>query len=211
MDEVIAGLPTEFGGGSVELVTFRSEGDYIGNNWTESPNGEGYLSRIEAGRPDLPQRARDLRARVEAVNREFDAKYGWGPTAVLAARRRATVDASVIRAGSLGVAREYGTGVAGASRFTGVHFSGQPRPRVLRGAAAGRVASRGARPGDSPDFERFQWALCCRRGDFAVLRSGERHAGREVLREVSNHRSHRFLCRLCLVDEHTALAVLRTR
>jgi hypothetical protein len=172
---------------------------------------EGDLPRTQAGRPDLPHRARDLRARVEAVNREFDAKYGWGPTAVLAARRRRPVDASAIRAGSLGIAREYGTGVTEASRFAGFHFSGESRPRVLRGSAAGRVASRGALPGDSLDFERFQWAPCVRRGGFAIWRSGERHTGREVLREVSNHRSHRFFRRLCLVDEHSALAVLRTR
>lgn len=50
---------------------------YIGNDWKENPNGEGYQERIEAGRPDLLRAAADLRARVEAVNREFDERYGW--------------------------------------------------------------------------------------------------------------------------------------
>jgi len=147
MKEVLSSLPDDFGGGTVRVKTFRSDGNYLGNNWEKNPNGEDYLSEIQSDRPDLLDGVRDLRRRVQAVNQDFNAKYGWGSTAVYAARRKATVDASVIRAGSLGVAREYGNAVAGASRFTGIHFSGESRARLnsrfygtgMRGAEASRV------------------------------------------------------------------------
>jgi hypothetical protein len=147
MKEVLSSLPDDFGGGTVRVKTFRSDGNYLGNNWEKNPNGEDYLSGIQSDRPDLLDGVRDLRRRVQAVNQDFNAKYGWGSTAVYAARRKATVDASVIRAGSLGVAREYGNAVAGASRFTGIHFSGESRARLnsrfygtgMRGAEASRV------------------------------------------------------------------------
>ena len=77
MIEVIEALPKLFGGGTIEIRTFRSDGNYISNDWTKDTNGEGYLKRIQTKRPDIQQRVADLRSRVEAVNRKFEAKYGW--------------------------------------------------------------------------------------------------------------------------------------
>lgn len=79
IDEVLASLPDNFAGGSVEKAPFRSEGNYIYNDWTENPNGEGYAQEIAARRPDLLGRVADLRARVAAVNEDFTARYSWGP------------------------------------------------------------------------------------------------------------------------------------
>ena len=77
MIEVIEALPKLFGGGTIEIETFRSDGNYISNDWTKDTNGEGYLKRIKSKQPDIQQRVADLRSRVEAVNRKFEAKYGW--------------------------------------------------------------------------------------------------------------------------------------
>ena len=84
MKEVIEQLPKDFGGGTVELESFRSEGNYIGNDWSENPNGESYLAQIESLKPDLLGGVRDLRSRIQSVNQRFDARYGWS---TLAARR----------------------------------------------------------------------------------------------------------------------------
>lgn len=64
----------------VELVAFASDGDLVFNDWKESPNGEGYRSRIgAAGSPDLLDWARDVLApRVQSVFNEFSSRYGWG-------------------------------------------------------------------------------------------------------------------------------------
>ena len=67
---------------------FASQNGYLGNNWTENLNGEGYLqdSRL-ARRPDLQKRVRDivtqLTPRIEAVEAEFTQKYGWEPNTAL--------------------------------------------------------------------------------------------------------------------------------
>lgn len=80
---VVQQLDEGFGGGILDLGSYRSDGEYIGNDWTESPNGEGFENAIvAAGRPDLLERAADLRARVEAVNRDFAQRYGWGAASV---------------------------------------------------------------------------------------------------------------------------------
>jgi hypothetical protein len=84
LKEVIEQLPKDFGGGTVELESFRSEGNYIGNDWSENPNGESYLAQIESLKPDLLGGVRDLRSRIQSVNQRFDARYGWS---TLAARR----------------------------------------------------------------------------------------------------------------------------
>lgn len=74
-----ADLHPEALGGMFGIKSFRSDGDYIGNDWKESPNGEDYRSRFGgSGRPDLQGRADDLRARVKAVNQDFAKRYGWG-------------------------------------------------------------------------------------------------------------------------------------
>jgi hypothetical protein len=81
---VVEGLPNGFGGGNVELESFRSEGGMLSNDWKAEPNGEGYLAQIESLQPDLLGGVRDLRSRIQAVNNQFDARYGWS---TLAARR----------------------------------------------------------------------------------------------------------------------------
>lgn len=64
----------------IKLVSFTSDGDLVGNNWKENPNGENYRSRISAaGSPDLLGWTRDVLApRVQAVFNEFSSRYGWG-------------------------------------------------------------------------------------------------------------------------------------
>ena len=77
LDEILAALPEGFAGGTIERSWFRSDGGFVANDWTENPNGEGYRSRVEARRPDLLGRLADLRARAQAVNADFAARYGW--------------------------------------------------------------------------------------------------------------------------------------
>lgn len=64
----------------VTLQSFSTDGDLVFNDWKESPNGEGYRSRIsEAYGPDLLDWARDVLApRVQSVFNEFSSRYGWG-------------------------------------------------------------------------------------------------------------------------------------
>ena len=77
MQRVIEVLPSNLGGGIVETGTYRSDGNSIGNNWQEHPDGESYLEILRRGGPDLLGRAADLRARVATVNAHFADKYGW--------------------------------------------------------------------------------------------------------------------------------------
>lgn len=67
-------------GDPVQIKTFSADGDAIENDWKESPDGQGYILRIsEARRPDLLEWANgQLQTEVDAVNREFSEKYGWG-------------------------------------------------------------------------------------------------------------------------------------
>ena len=100
MEEVLDSLPDDFGGGDATHIGYRSDGEMIGNNWKENPNGEEYQKRIEAGRPDLFREAADLRARIEAVNRKFDKKYGWGSPTGTTAKFSPKEKESVTGAGS---------------------------------------------------------------------------------------------------------------
>lgn len=80
IDQLVEQDP-DFLGGNVGTDTFRSEGDYVGNNWKEQENGEGYTSRFSGPRSsDLLERATGLRALVETVNGEFAERYGWSDT-----------------------------------------------------------------------------------------------------------------------------------
>lgn len=61
---------------------FSAEHGYVGNNWTESKNGEGYLNSGRlAGRPDLQRRVQDivreLNPRIEAAEQALAKKHGW--------------------------------------------------------------------------------------------------------------------------------------
>jgi hypothetical protein len=54
------------------------------HDWTENPNGEGYLKGISAtGSPGLQARTADLLAvlgpRISAIEEKFAQKYGWTP------------------------------------------------------------------------------------------------------------------------------------
>ena len=94
--EILQALPDDFGGGIVEFGKYRSVGDAVSNNWKDNPNGEIYRAIITSGSPDLLRRADDLRASVEAVNRRFADKYGWGERR-LAARARGEVGVGMER------------------------------------------------------------------------------------------------------------------
>jgi hypothetical protein len=66
---------------AVEGVEFRSQGDYLYNDWKEFPNGQAHLSRAgEAGRPDLQKRVDRLYAeiaeRLDAFDAEFAQRHG---------------------------------------------------------------------------------------------------------------------------------------
>lgn len=109
MQEVIDSLPNDFGGGLPAVGVYRSDGEYISNDWTENRDGEAYLEILARGGPDLLGRARELRGRVETVNARFAEKYGWnGKTFEQATRRSQSV--------SGGEAGAAGAGDAGARR-----------------------------------------------------------------------------------------------
>lgn len=121
-DEIVESLPDDFGGGVVEYGTYRSIGGGVFSNWKDNPNGEGYKDLITARSPDLLRRVDDLRSDVEAVNRRFASKYGWGERR-LAARDRGELGIGVERAaaGTL-------SPLAGAPRING--FTG-PDPAIV--------------------------------------------------------------------------------
>ena len=67
---------------TVDAAMFGADTGYLGNDWTENLNGEGYLETGElAGRPDLQRKIRDIVAqlapRVSAVEDEFSNRYNW--------------------------------------------------------------------------------------------------------------------------------------
>lgn len=88
--KAMGNLPSDFGDGIVELKQYRSVGDYISNDWTEAPQGEQYEAKIASaqaslggeGRSDLQEWVANLHADVEAVNKRFSEKYGWGSPTV---------------------------------------------------------------------------------------------------------------------------------
>jgi len=137
--ETVEALPDDFGG-SMTLATFRAEGDSVTNDWQVNPNGESYLERITGRRPDLLGRVADLRARVEAVNAAFAARYGWDqPAPVGQSYSQSGRDGQSVR----------GPAAIGVSPASGVHFSSQRRTVLdgryygtgLRGAEAERIAA----------------------------------------------------------------------
>jgi len=65
-----------------DAAMFGADTGYLGNDWKENLNGEGYLETGElAGRPDLQRKIRDIVAqltpRVSAVEDEFSNRYNW--------------------------------------------------------------------------------------------------------------------------------------
>ncbi len=155
--EVVESLPEDFGGGNLEHAFFRSDGNYLGNNWTENPNGEEYLDRVVARRPDLQQRAASLRARVQAVNGFFERRYGWDRpgqpstgTLFQSDGGGRGDDRGGVQGAIWGSVPRYAGGQAqGAVSAPAIHFSGDTRTELdsakwgtgMRDAAAARVAN----------------------------------------------------------------------
>ena len=135
VDSVIESLPDEWGGGGLRHEAFRSDGNYISNDWSENQNGEEYQGRIATGRSDLLERATDLRARVEAVNRDFAERYGWDSGSRLGSVESTALTGDVRRH----VRTERGDAGAGRAEHD----------RAGRGAAAGEGGDRPVRSGAS--------------------------------------------------------------
>lgn len=78
-------LPDDFAGGIVDFNSYRSEGNYIFNDWTTDTQGEGYVRQIEGAAASLGETERKnifdgiekLRTSIKAVNEKFGKKYGW--------------------------------------------------------------------------------------------------------------------------------------
>ena len=60
---------------------FHAYTGYAGNDWKVNKNGEGYMGGRWSGRPDLQRRVQDIikevGPRVDAVDEDFSARYGW--------------------------------------------------------------------------------------------------------------------------------------
>ncbi|NDA93370.1 MAG: hypothetical protein EBX90_08830, partial [Betaproteobacteria bacterium] len=129
--EILQSLPDDFGGGIVEFGKYRSIGDAVFSNWKDNPNGEVYREIIAAKSSDLLRRADDLRASVEAVNRQFASKYGWDKPATgaaLSARDRADVNSAEFKAWSNNAPIVQGEATEFATRqpFAGKAYHGSP-------------------------------------------------------------------------------------
>lgn len=71
-----------------DVEMFGADTGYLGNNWKENLNGEGYLESGElARRPDLQRKVRDLvtrlAPRVSAVEEGFANRYNWNRNTAL--------------------------------------------------------------------------------------------------------------------------------
>ena len=102
MEQVIDRLgeqyPDFIGEQAIRTKRFRSDGDYISNDWKENPNGESYTSRFsQEGRSDLYERSASLRAGIEAVNEDFNKRYGWGQTKALGSGQSTPDDKSELK------------------------------------------------------------------------------------------------------------------
>ena len=75
-----AALDRVFPDAEVERVPFRWQGNYLENDWSTQPNGEGYRQLLSE-RPDLQEAVQDivrrLRPEVQAVNEGFAREYGF--------------------------------------------------------------------------------------------------------------------------------------
>jgi len=145
------------------FATFKADGDYIGNDWTENPDGAQYKEVIDgqdskrvsrgSGRSDLQGWVEGvLRPRVERVNREFAEKYGWDkPATQYSPTRSGTGNES--GEGSTGTPG-YGTGQPGSVSLTGVHYSKAQRSTLaghfygqgMKGAEGERLRRESASP-----------------------------------------------------------------
>lgn len=116
-------------------VSFASHGDMPSNNWKETPDGQGYRSRIsKEGRSDvLGWAATVLAPRIQAVNEDFAKRYGWGDPGVVSFSDDVAV-AKPAGGSSTGSDESSGRG----SRVRGaIHYSPQEGLSVLSGRAFG--------------------------------------------------------------------------
>lgn len=132
-----------------EMTVAEADGNLIGHDWKEDPNGQSYIERIDAlGRPEISRWVRDvLVPKVEAVKREYAETYGWGEVQQIAL----TPD----EAGAEGVrGAGYGTGIEGSVQVEALHYSRSPRSTLnsdkygtgIRGAESRRVNQPGGVP-----------------------------------------------------------------
>lgn len=78
LNKIIEELDASFGGGINVTKNFKSDGDYVSNDWGKDKNAEGYQKYIsQEGRSDLYERLADLRSSIKAIQKEFADKYGW--------------------------------------------------------------------------------------------------------------------------------------
>lgn len=109
----------------IHFDTFGSDGDYVGNDWEASPNGDDYRQRIGgSGRSDLQGWVEsELRPRAERINQEFADKYGWGKAKFSPTRSDAAGSVEI----GTPVEREAEGARPGSVRATGIHYSKQQR------------------------------------------------------------------------------------
>ncbi len=67
------------GDSEASVFYFATDGDYVSNDWSVSPNGEDYFKRAtEAGFKEAVTYATDILApKIRAVHESFAEKYGW--------------------------------------------------------------------------------------------------------------------------------------
>ena len=66
----------------VKLVLFHSQNGYVGNDWSQSKNGEDYINSIrDRGRPDVQRKVpailSRLQKRIDEVDADFAERYGF--------------------------------------------------------------------------------------------------------------------------------------
>ena len=93
---------------NVLSVDFIKEGDYIFNDWKESPNGEDYTSRIsEEGFTDIWDRADSLLSpKIRQVNTRVAEQFGWDKAEVEAETQQAPTAAKEVTAPTTPLAEE---------------------------------------------------------------------------------------------------------
>lgn len=127
---------------------FKSDGSFLGNDWKEQPNGEGYLGAVTGkGRPDILRWATGpLQAAVDAVNRRYSEEYGWGAPVRAERELDAASPERPLGRGVQGSGEsqsrnatrpEYGRATPGSVSAVGVHYSTEAR-NALNGAFYGR-------------------------------------------------------------------------
>lgn len=182
--QALGNLPAAFDG--VGFKRFGAIGDYIGNDWTESPNGEGYRQRIgEAGRPDLLQWVEDLARKVAEVNQDFASRYGWDKAQGLPAQEVAVAGGPSVRKlspdefVSPGLMEQVGELLARAPKIEEDKLSDEDQRRAEDLLAP--VAAAADR--NKPDYDRKLQEIANEVGGLAVM-APNKSAGRSAVKLV---------------------------